>query len=80
MKGIYTPKFTVSDICCQNGHSLGESQGIEDMWRTGMKNYEQSQWQVTVDMVEEALRLFHRYENESYLCLKKCKEEGELAQ
>ena len=63
----------------QNGHSLGEDASLQELWTTGLTSYSNGEWEQAVDTMEEALRLFYHYDNQTYICLKKCKEEGELA-
>ena len=40
-------------------------------------SYSSGEWEQAIDSMEEALRLFYHYDNQTYICLKKCKEEGE---
>lgn len=40
-----------------------------------MVSYSKQEWQQTVDMMEEALKLYHQYENITLACLKKCSSE-----
>ena len=63
----------------QNGHSLGEDTSLQDLWTTGLTSYSNGEWEQAIDTIEEALRLFNHYDNQTYICLKKCKEEGESA-
>ena len=50
---------------------------LEDIWRSGLERYSQGEWGQTIDMMEEALRLFNDYENQTYTCLRNCKEDGQ---
>ena len=60
----------------KNGHSLGEDQDIRDIWNSGLDSYTDHNWEQSIDMIEEAVRLFNQYENHTFNCLKTCKDEG----
>lgn len=59
----------------RNGFSLGEDQSIESLWNSALASYTRQEWQSTVDLLEEALKLYHQYENITSGCLKKCSTE-----
>ena len=42
------------------------------MWKSGLASYTKQEWQPTVDLLEEALKLYHLYENVTLECLKNC--------
>lgn len=50
---------------------------LEDIWKSGLEHYSQGEWGQTIDLMEEALRLFNDYENQTYTCLQNCKEDGQ---
>ncbi len=49
---------------------------MENIWQTGLYRYTDQKWNQTVDLMEEALRLFNIYENQTILCLKECQTGG----
>lgn len=63
-------------LVLQNGHSLGEDQDIKDLWNSGLDKYSEQNWEQSIDMIEEAVRLFNQYENHTFHCLKACKDKG----
>lgn len=65
-------------LLSKNGHSLGEDEDIQELWNSGLDSYTEKNWQQSIDMLEEALRLFNQYENNTFNCLKACKDEGKL--
>jgi len=46
---------------------------LEDIWKSGLERYSQGEWGQTIDLMEEALRLFNDYENQTYTCLQNCR-------
>lgn len=60
----------------QNGHVLGEDGDMVELWNSGLASYTAQNWQGAVDMMEEALRLYHSYKNETLLCIKQCYRES----
>ena len=68
--------FLSSILLHKNGLSLGEDQRIEDLWNSGLDSYSDQHWELSIDMMEEAVRLFNQYENHTFSCLKRCRDEG----
>lgn len=62
----------------QNGHVLGADEDISSIWNSGLISYTDQNWRETVDMMEEALRLYTHYRNKTLTCIKKCNREGEF--
>lgn len=51
---------------------------MENIWQTGLYRYTDKKWNQTVDLMEEAVRLFDIYENQTILCLKECQTGGKI--
>ena len=60
----------------QNGHVLGEDSDIVSIWNTGLTSYTDQNWEETIDMMEEALRLYEQYKKQTLICHKQCEHNG----
>ncbi|XP_064394427.1 endoplasmic reticulum protein SC65-like [Halichondria panicea] len=63
----------------RDGHALGEDERLEDIWQSALYRYTDEEWNQTIDLTEEALRLFNVYENQTLLCLKECQTADNLS-
>lgn len=57
---------------------LGEDADIVSIWNTGLASYTDQNWQQAIDMMEEALRVYSNYKNQTLLCIKQCEEGGKI--
>lgn len=57
---------------------LGEDGDIVGLWNSGLVSYTDQKWQQTVDMLEEAVRLYDNYKDKTLLCIKQCYGESEF--
>ncbi len=77
---MYTSRYNYVSVSIptflQEGHVLGEDERIENIWETGLHRYTDKMWSQTIDLMEEAVRLFNIYENQTILCLKECQTTG----
>ncbi len=57
---------------------MGEDQDISDLWNSGLVSYTDQKWSQAVDMMEEAIRLYNYYKNQTLFCIRQCEEESKL--
>ena len=62
----------------QSGQKLHKDLSLEELWEGALEAYGRNDWQSTTDLLEEALKLYTNYENQTFQCLLQCQEEGEV--
>lgn len=74
----HLPLFSPSlSTISKDGVSLEGDVSLDELWYRAMRGYGNSEWQVTVDNLEEGIRVFTAYEDTALLCLKQCHKKGE---
>ena len=73
-----TTQTCITSPLSQDGVELQtDSISLDNLWLTGMDAYRASEWEMVIDQLEEAIRVFNSYENHSLACLQECREKRE---
>lgn len=78
VKHTCTCSCTYTCTLTQSGQQLHKDLSLEELWEGALDAYGRNEWQSTVDLLEEALKLYSNYENQTFQCLLQCQEEGKV--